>query len=84
MIFIGFFLEVLITKVRQSIPVRFNQVKRHVVKIANVFTLQSKVLLLDEPFGRLDSLTRMELQDVISNILEREKLTAMIVTHDVD
>ena len=42
------------------------------------------MLLLDEPFGRLDSLTRMELQDVIIDILDREKLTAMIVTHDVD
>jgi len=46
--------------------------------------LQPKVLLLDEPFGRLDSLTRMELQDVIIDILAKEKLTAMIVTHDVD
>ena len=51
---------------------------------ARAIALQPKVLLLDEPFGRLDSLTRMELQDVIIDILEREKLTAMIVTHDVD
>lgn len=54
------------------------------VGIARAIALQPKVLLLDEPFGRLDSLTRMELQDVIIDILEREKLTAMIVTHDVD
>ncbi|MGJ8676395.1 MAG: ABC transporter ATP-binding protein [Akkermansiaceae bacterium] len=54
------------------------------VGIARAIALQPKVLLLDEPFGRLDSLTRMELQDVIIEILEREKLTAMIVTHDVD
>lgn len=54
------------------------------VGIARAIALQPRVLLLDEPFGRLDSLTRMELQDVIIGILAREKLTAMIVTHDVD
>ena len=54
------------------------------VGIARAIALQPKVLLLDEPFGRLDSLTRMELQDVIIDILAREKITAMIVTQDVD
>ena len=54
------------------------------VGIARAIALQPKVLLLDEPFGRLDSLTRMELQDVIIDILAKENLTAMIVTHDVD
>ena len=54
------------------------------VGIARAIALQPKLLLLDEPFGRLDSLTRMELQDVIIDILAKEKLTAMIVTHDVD
>jgi len=39
------------------------------VVIARAIALQPKVLLLDEPFGRLDSLTRMELQDVIIDIL---------------
>lgn len=54
------------------------------VGIARAIALKPKVLLLDEPFGRLDSLTRMELQDVVLEILAKEKLTAMIVTHDVD
>ncbi|MBK1789930.1 ABC transporter ATP-binding protein [Persicirhabdus sediminis] len=54
------------------------------VGIARAIALQPKVLLLDEPFGRLDSLTRMELQDVIVDIIAKEQLTAMIVTHDVD
>ena len=54
------------------------------VGIARAIALKPKVLLLDEPFGRLDSLTRMELQDVVLDILAKEKLTAMIVTHDVD
>jgi ABC-type nitrate/sulfonate/bicarbonate transport system ATPase subunit len=42
------------------------------------------MLLLDEPFGMLDSLTRMELQDVLLGSVERERVTSMIVTHDVD
>ena len=54
------------------------------VGIARAIALKPKMLLLDEPFGRLDSLTRMELQDVILEILAREKVTTMIITHDVD
>ena len=54
------------------------------VGIARAIALKPKMLLLDEPFGRLDSLTRMDLQDVVLNILEREKITTMVITHDVD
>ncbi|MEM1305546.1 MAG: ATP-binding cassette domain-containing protein, partial [Planctomycetota bacterium] len=54
------------------------------VGIARAIALKPRMLLLDEPFGRLDSLTRMGLQDVILEILDREKLTTMIITHDVD
>lgn len=54
------------------------------VGIARAIALKPKMLLLDEPFGRLDSLTRMDLQDVILDILDREKITTMIITHDVD
>ena len=42
------------------------------------------MLLLNEPLGQLDSLTRMELQDVILRILDKEKITTMIITHDPD
>jgi len=54
------------------------------VGIARAIALKPKLLLLDEPFGRLDSLTRMELQDVVLNILNREHITTMVITHDVD
>jgi len=54
------------------------------VGIARAIALKPKVLLLDEPFGRLDSLTRMDLQDVILEILDQEKITTLIITHDVD
>ena len=54
------------------------------VGIARAIALKPKMLLLDEPFGRLDSLTRMDLQDTILDILDREKVTTMLITHDVD
>lgn len=54
------------------------------VGIARAIALKPRVLLLDEPFGRLDSLTRMDLQDVILEILDREKVTTVVITHDVD
>ncbi len=54
------------------------------VGIARAFALQPKLLLLDEPFGMLDSLTRWDLQEVLMEVWARTKLTAMIVTHDVD
>ena len=48
------------------------------------FALSPKLLLLDEPFGMLDSLTRWELQEVLMEVWERTHVTALIVTHDVD
>jgi len=54
------------------------------VGIARAFAIKPKVLLLDEPFGMLDSLTRGELQDVLIEIWNKEKITAVMITHDVD
>lgn len=54
------------------------------VGIARAFALKPKILLLDEPFGMLDSLTRAELQDVLLEIWDKEKITAIQITHDVD
>ncbi len=54
------------------------------VGIARAFALSPKLLLLDEPFGMLDSLTRWDLQEVLMEVWAKTKLTAMMVTHDVD
>jgi len=54
------------------------------VGIARAFALSPKLLLLDEPFGMLDSLTRWELQDVLMDVWARTQVTTVCVTHDVD
>jgi len=54
------------------------------VGIARAFALSPKMLLLDEPFGMLDSLTRMELQEVLLDLLAGDQKTTLMVTHDVD
>lgn len=57
---------------------------RQRVGIARAFALSPKLLLLDEPFGMLDSLTRWELQEVLMEVWEATGVTAVCVTHDVD
>ena len=54
------------------------------VGLARAFALSPKLLLLDEPFGMLDSLTRWALQEVLMEVWTRTSVTAVCVTHDVD
>ncbi|SFU96940.1 ABC transporter ATP-binding protein [Halomonas korlensis] len=52
--------------------------------LARAFIARPQVLLLDEPFGALDALTRMTLQSVLKDLIEQERPTVVLVTHDVD
>jgi nitrate/nitrite transport system ATP-binding protein len=54
------------------------------VGIARALSMEPKVLLLDEPFGALDALTRANLQDKLMQIVADTGSTVVMVTHDVD
>jgi len=57
---------------------------RQRVGLARAFALSPRVMLLDEPFGMLDSLTRLALQDALIERWAQDRKTALMVTHDVD
>ena len=54
------------------------------VGIARAFSIQPKMLLLDEPFGALDALTRGTIQDELMGIVRQTQQTVFMITHDVD
>jgi nitrate ABC transporter ATP-binding subunit len=65
-------------------PAELSMGMRQRVGLARAFALSPKMLLLDEPFGMLDSLTRFELQEVLVELWAQDRKTALMVTHDVD
>ena len=67
-----------------QMPAELSQGTQQRVAIARAFSLEPRFLLLDEPFGMLDSMTRFELQDLLLELWERDRKTVILVTHDVD
>ncbi|WP_298290620.1 nitrate ABC transporter ATP-binding protein [Novosphingobium sp.] len=82
---IDYYLErVGLADARDKMAAEMSNGMRQRVGIARAFALSPRLLLLDEPFGMLDSLTRWDLQDVLVEVWNRTKVTAIMVTHDVD
>jgi bicarbonate transport system ATP-binding protein len=67
-----------------KLPAHLSGGMKQRVAIARALAIRPKVLLLDEPFGALDALTRGNLQEKLMQICEENHVTAVMVTHDVD
>ena len=73
-----------LTPAAQKRPGEISGGMKQRVGIARALSMQPKVLLLDEPFGALDALTRAKLQDELLQIVANTQSTVVMVTHDVD
>ena len=73
-----------IAEFANEMPPELSQGTQQRVAIARAFSQEPRFLLLDEPFGMLDSMTRFELQDLVIELWEKNRKTVIMVTHDID
>ncbi len=68
----------------QKLPHEISGGMKQRIGIARAFAMEPQILLMDEPFGALDALTRAALQDELIGVMAKTGATVVIVTHDVD
>jgi osmoprotectant transport system ATP-binding protein len=68
----------------RRLPYQLSGGQRQRVGLARALAAEPKLLLMDEPFGALDPLTRAEMQDMLRELLQRLNKTVLLVTHDLD
>ena len=73
-----------LSKFKKSYPKQLSGGMQQRVSIARALAVNPDILFMDEPFGALDAITRMKLQDDILRISEEEKKTIIFVTHDIE